>query len=163
MRLIACIGCGGRFADTDGPTHRYMASAPGCWACFGEVLAREYSDIHYHAVHRLTVDAYALQHPGQPALQTVRSVALHGISLCAIFEEGVSLNQATPIIQKAAKHKERFVWLPPPASMGPLTIADVHQAQHADEHVERVWQWAKTTWKAWSAHHPTFRQWLADG
>lgn len=162
MQWTTCIGCGARFPASDGPTHRYMESSPGCWACYGEVLAREYADLQYHRVHRLTVDAYALQHPGQPALQTLRSVALHGISLCAILEEGVSLGQATRVIQKAAQHKERFVWLPPPASMGTYTIADVHEARTPDEHADLVWQWATSAWSAWSEHHAMFRGWLAE-
>ena len=41
--------------------------APGgtasCWELFHEVLALEYSDPAYGAVHLLTVDAHALQHP----------------------------------------------------------------------------------------------------
>jgi hypothetical protein len=162
MSLISCVGCGGQFPESDGPTHRYMESSPGCWACFGEVLTREYSDLRYREVHRLTVDAYAIQHPGQPSLQCIRSIALHSISLCAIFEEGVEMGQATKIIQQAAKDKERFVWLTPPASMGALTIADIHPAKDPQEHARLVHQWARSAWSAWSEHHPTFRKWLAE-
>jgi len=84
MSLIACVGCGGLFPKTDGPTHRYMESSPGCWAYFGEVLAREYSDLQYLKVHRLTVDAYAIQHPGQLSPQCIRSVACQ-IAFCLIW------------------------------------------------------------------------------
>lgn len=160
MSLITCIGCGGQFPDVEGPTHRYMESSPGCWACFGEVLAREYSDLQYREVHRLTVDAYAIQHPGQPSLQCIRSIALHGISLCAIFENGVEMNQATEIIQRATRYKERFVWLTPPSSMGDLTIAEIHPAKDKTEHVRLVWEWGQSAWSAWSDHHPRFREWL---
>jgi len=162
MTLTACIGCGGRFPDIEGPTHRYMESTPGCWACFGDVLAREYSDLAYHRVHRLTVDAYAVQHPGQPSRQSIRSVALHAISLCAIFEKGIEMHDATAVIQHAASQKERFEWLSPPASMGALTIADVHQAADAAEHGRLVRRWAESAWTAWSAHHPTIRKWLSE-
>ena len=115
MSLIVCIGCGGQFPEIDGPTHRYMESSPGCWACYGEVLAREYTDFQYQKVHRLTVDAYAVQHPGQPSPQSIQSVALHLISLCAIFEADVQMNEATKIIAQAAERKERFEWLAPPS------------------------------------------------
>lgn len=47
MAGVACIGCGAMFADQEGPTHRYMESSPGCWAVYGEVVAREYSDLSY--------------------------------------------------------------------------------------------------------------------
>lgn len=162
MNRVTCIGCGGRFPEIDGPTHRYVESSPGCWACFGEVLAREYSDLAYHAVHRLTVDAYAIQHPGQPSPQSIRSVALHGISLCAIFERDVGLDEATRIMQQAARDKERFVWLTPPSSMGVLTIADVLPATDAHEHARLVRRWAESAWAAWSAHHPAIRKWLLE-
>lgn len=162
MSLIACIGCGGRFPETEGPTHRYMESSPGCWACFGEVLAREYGDFEYHKVHRLTVDAYALQHPGGPSPQCIRSVALHAISLCAIFEQGVEMDRATRILQKAAENKDRFEWLTPPTSMGALTIADVYPAKDARDHARRVREWSESAWQAWAGHHHVIRDWLSE-
>ena len=162
MPLTPCPDCGGLFPATGGPTHRYLGASPGCWACFGEVLAREYSDLAYYAVHRLTVDAYALQHPGQPAPQTIRSVALHAISLCAIFEQGAALGEAAGVIAQATRHKERFVWLPPPPSMGPLTIADVRPASDPDDHARRVRRWARSVYDAWAEHHLTIRRWLAE-
>jgi hypothetical protein len=64
MNSIPCIGCHALFPDVDGPVHRYMESSPGCWASYGEVLVREYTEPSYFGVHRLTVDAYAVQHPG---------------------------------------------------------------------------------------------------
>ena len=35
----------------------------GCLKLFEEILAREFSDYRYGRIHRLTVDAYSLQHP----------------------------------------------------------------------------------------------------
>ena len=78
----ACPGCGALFEERAGPTHRYMESSPACWAAYGEVLAREYSDQAFYAVHRMSVDTYAVQHPGQPSPQTIQSVAVHLIRLC---------------------------------------------------------------------------------
>ncbi len=156
-----CTGCGAVFPQMDGPTHPYMMSSPRCWAYYGEVLAREYSNLAYYAVHRLTVDAYALQHPGTPSPQALRSVALHGITLCAIFEHNVPLSDAGRVIQGAARDKSVYRWLPPPTSMGALTIADVWTARDAQEHGHLVWAWAKSAWHAWADHHPTFQRWLA--
>lgn len=160
--LKPCPGCGGMFPEMEGPTHKYMESSPGCWACYGEVLAREYSDFRYQKVHRLTVDAYAVQHPGQPSPQSIRSVALHLISLTAIFEKNMELQQATKLLQKAAENKEQFIRLTPPASLGELTVADIHAAKDADEHARLVREWAESAWMAWSDHHPTIRKWLAE-
>lgn len=56
-QLSKCFSCGAMVEDIDGPVHRYMASSPGCWAAYGIVLAREYSDVMFARNHRLTVDA----------------------------------------------------------------------------------------------------------
>ena len=131
---VACIGCGAMFEDREGPTHRYMESSPGCWAVFGEVVAREYSDVSYSALHRLTVDTYAVQHPGRPSAQSIQSVALHLMSLCLVLERGVEPARATVFLQAAAEPKGRFDWLAPPASRGAVTVKDIHVAANASEH-----------------------------
>src|SRR5436190_1879442 len=41
---VPCIGCGVLTPDADGPTHPYLGASPGCWAVYGEVLAREYGE-----------------------------------------------------------------------------------------------------------------------
>lgn len=158
---LACIGCGAPFPDIDGPTHRYMESSPGCWACFGEVLAREYSDYRYARAHRLTVDAYAVQHPGRPSPQSVQSVALHLMSLCAIIEKDGDHRTATKMLKRASKQKGLFQWIEPPSSMGRLTVLDVQRASDADEHVSAVREWAASAWSAWSEHHASVRNWLS--
>ena len=92
-----CPGCGTLVPDTDGPTHPYIGASPGCWAIYGEVLAREYGEYAYPPVHRLTVDA--AQHPGVPSQGSVRSVALHLISLYLILERGYEPERATAAIR----------------------------------------------------------------
>ena len=85
----------------EAPTHRYMESSPGCWAVYGEVLAREYSDPAFTGVHRHTVDAYAVQHPGKPSQQSIRSVGIHLVRLCLILERNFSDDaaaRAMPVI-----------------------------------------------------------------
>ena len=120
-----CIGCGGLIPSMEGPTHRYMESSPGCWHFFGEVLAREYSDPSFAAVHRLTVDSYAVQHPGQPSPQSIQSVCVHLMSLCLVLERGGEAGYATRAIQEAVRREDRYVWLTPPPSLGSVTVADV--------------------------------------
>ncbi len=163
MAMINCMGCGGSFADIEGPTHRYMESSPGCWAAYGEVLAREYSDQAYFKVHRLTVDTYAVQHPGQFSAQSIQSVAVHLISLCLLLERGIEMARATAAIQAAVEHKESYIWLAPPSSLGSMTIADVHGAKDAEEHKRLVRAWAASAWSAWSPHHETIHRWLPKG
>ncbi len=154
-----CPGCGGRFPAGDGPVHRYVESSPGCWAVYGEVLAREYSQASYYRVHKFTVDAYAAQHPGQPSPQSIQSVAVHLIRLCLMLEEGTGAEHATAVIQKAVSNKAAFRWIDPPESRGEITVADAHRAASPEEHAAQVRAWAESVWNAWSAHHRTVRGW----
>lgn len=159
--LIPCPGCGALFPDTAGATHRYMECSPGCWAAYGEVLAREYSDpTLFGRVHRLTVDAFAVQHPGRPSPQSIQSVAVHLISLCLQLEHDATPPEATKAIQEGSRTKTRYVWLPPPEFPGAVTVADVNAATSASAHETLVRQWAGAVWSAWSAHHAAVRAWL---
>jgi Family of unknown function (DUF5946) len=154
-----CPGCGGRFvARPGGAVHRYVLSSAGCWATYGEVLAREYSDPDTLSVHRLTVDAYAVQHPGRASPQSIRSVALHLISLCACLEHQVPFADSTALIRRAAAH--RYVWLEPPAQRGEVHVDEVVAAQDAAAHRAAVLRWAESAWRAWSAHHAQIEAWL---
>jgi hypothetical protein len=157
---IRCIGCGGLVPQMDGPTHRYMESSPGCWHLYGEVLAREYGDRAFAAVHRLTVDAYAVQHPGRPSPQAIQSVCVHLLSLCLVLERGLAANYATRVMGEATRAKGRFFWLTPPALLGRVTVADVAAAAAPHEHEERVRAWAEAAWSAWAEHHATVRSWV---
>jgi len=138
-----------------------MESSPGCWAVYGGVLAREYGDGSYASLHRLTVDTYAVQHPGRPSPRSTQSVALHLMSLCLVLERGVEPARATEFLQIAAKPKGQFVWLAPPASRRAITVKDVHGAGNAFDHQKLVRAWADSAWAAWSPHHATIRAWLA--
>jgi hypothetical protein len=158
--LARCPGCGAALPVLDGPTHRYLESSAACWAMYGEVLAREYEHCEYFAVHALTVDAYAVQHPGRPSPQTIQSVAVHLISLCLMLEHGVAIERALDARRAALAVEPQYVWLEPPASLGALTIADVHPATSASDHARRVREWANGAWAAWRPHHATIARWL---
>lgn len=138
-----------------------MASSPGCWAAFGQVLAREYSDATYFDVHRLSVDAYAVQHPGTPSRQTIGSIGVHLIRLCLFHEHDLTPEHANAAMLKASKNKGSFVWLEPPASLGAITVADVVKAKNVEEHKSIVRHWAEAGWAAWSSHHQQVHEWLA--
>jgi Family of unknown function (DUF5946) len=159
VSIEECLWCKGKFSADDGPTHVYMESTPGCWACYGRVLAREYEDQRFLPVHRLTVDAYAVQHPGKPNRQTIQSVGVHLVRLCLFLEHGLSPERANDAMLVAAKHKARYRWLEPPASLGKLTVADVEAAIGVEEHLSVVRSWATQMWQVWSPHHSTVRAW----
>ncbi len=160
-KLAPCTGCGASFPEVKGPTHRYMESSPGCWAAYGEVLAREYSNPAYFEVHRLTVDAYAAQHPGRPSPQSIKSVGYHLIRLCLLLERGLDMRRANDAMLAITKLKDRFVWLAPPPSLGAVTARDVWEAESAAEHKRLVRAWARSVWEAWSPHHDVVHRWAA--
>ncbi len=158
-KKIRCIGCGALVAGGDDPAHRYIGASPGCWALYGEVLAREYTDPRYGAAHQLTVDAYAAQHPGTPSPQAIQSVTVHLVGLYIVFELGRTPQQARKTIQRAVQHKKDFVWLDPPESLGAMTILEIHAARDHSEHTTRVREWALSVWRAWEPHHAMIRRW----
>jgi hypothetical protein len=158
--LVSCMGCGGTVPAVEGPTHRYMESSPGCWAVYGEVLAREYSDPAFAAAHRQTVDAFAVQHPGQPSLQSIQSVGVHLVRLCLILERGFSDAAAGDAMKMIASRKAMLRWLIPPTSMGPITAVDVWRTNGAHEHATAVRGWARSAWQAWAQHHEQVRRWV---
>ena len=160
MKMVICPGCGGMFADAKGPTHRYMESSPGCWAAYGIVLAREYSDPAFYEVHRITVDAYAAQHPGRPSPQSIRSVGLHLVRLCLLLELKLPAEKANDAMIAATKAKHTFTWLESPSFLGPLTVAAIGETLTAAEHKQAVRAWGLSVWQAWSPHHQTVYRWL---
>lgn len=140
-----------------------MESSPACWAAYGEVLAREYSDPAYFQVHRLSVDAYAAQHPGHPSPQAIQSVAVHLVRLCLLLERDLPMDRANDAMLKASGQEKQFVWLPPPPTLGAITVADVWKTESVEAHVAAVRSWAESTWAAWTSHHATVRSWIPAG
>lgn len=156
-----CPGCGAAVPRIDGPTHRYLAGAPGCWRAFGEILAAEFGDPAFFPVHAMTVDTYALQHPGMPSPQTIRSAAIHLAALCVVLERGYDATRAMAVRRLPRERLgEELIWLEPPASRGTVTVLDVIGATSGEEHRDRVERWAAATWDAWGEHHDLVRGWV---
>jgi hypothetical protein len=160
MAMTRCPGCSAYFPDIAGPTHPYMEPSPGCWAAFGDVLAREYSDSAYFDIHRLSVDSYAVQHPGRPSRQSIQSVGVHLIRLCLFLEHGLTPEKANAAMLAAAQEKHTYTWLEPPESLGATTVADVRSTLRMNDHKQAVRAWSASAWQAWSIHHDTVRGWL---
>ncbi len=155
--MLECFSCKGIYPDIDGPTHRYMESSPGCWQMYSEILSREYSDQSYWKSHRLTVDSYAVQHPGTESNQSIQSVAVHLMSLYFIIEEGKSHEAARKLMGKATKLK--FQWLEPPKCLGEISAKNVWLTENANQHNKTVELWANSAWNAWKKYHTIIREW----
>ncbi len=160
---ITCPGCGATVPlAEETPGHVYVGSAPGCWLLYSEVLAREYGDLRYTPAHQLTVDAYAVQHPGLPERRSAQSVAVHLVGLCLTLERGRGPLELPRLRQRLAAPRRVFPWLEPPASVGELTVSDIHAAESPQAHRALVERWARSAWEAWSPHHLRVRTWADE-
>lgn len=113
----------------------------------------------YPECHRLTVDTYAVQHPGEPCRQAIQSVGGHLVGLYSVLERGASAKKATRALARVVDRSAKLTWLDPPASFGPMTVLDVRSAKDLPEHERLVREWAEAVWDAWSEHHDTVRSW----
>ncbi len=143
-----CFACAANVPVSTGPTHGYMSSSPGCWAVYGEVLTREYSDpALFKRSHRLTVDAYAVQHTGDLSVQRTRqSLWVHLTSLYAVLELGWPHQRATRLLQTLAGR----AFTRPRVSPGTFDVAvDVVWSSPLDVHDEMVERWARSALETW--------------
>jgi len=137
-----------------------MDSSPGCWKLFGQILEKEYSNHEYMVNHRITVDAFAVQHYGKPSPQAIQSVNLHLASMYVIYVRGFDVKLADNGLTTLAKYKSELFWLDPPNDVGEITVADVLKAQTADDHSKLVYNWGKSIWDAWAVHHQTIQNFV---
>jgi hypothetical protein len=155
-----CPGCGSRLVAVDGPTHAYMTSTPACWDAFNQVIAREFADPGLMDVHRLTVDAWAVQHPGDGSRRAIQSVGLHLARLWVQLERGLSGAAAHEAMLSFVSHKADLPELPPRLAYR-MTVADVVGARSAVAHREAVNAWAIAVWDDWADQHDFIREWAA--
>jgi len=153
QELEKCIGCGMLTERVVGESHSYMLSSPKCWSLYGELLAREYSNSEYMSIHALTVDAYALQHPGIENAKAISSIYVHLTSLYAYFALGVAVELLPKVKQTATVYSKKSRWLEPPANTYTTTVFNVLEAKNAQEHQLLVEKWTKETYNQWSSHH----------
>jgi hypothetical protein len=145
-----CPHCGAAVPD----------AAKGCRPLFVEVSFRQMSDREVFSVHRLTVDAYALQHPDEYC-KSARSLAAHLTGLCWAFEYDAS-PQVARALKKWLDGNPGIDRLVPTEFQGSISIADVHGTQGPGEHVEAARKWARSVWEAWAQHHDQARRWVEE-
>lgn len=159
--LSSCPDCGAAFEPGNGDRHAYLGASPECWSAFNAVLAREFEDPAYFSVHRLTVDAYTTQHPGdQSDRRAAQSTNIHLTALYLIFEDGCTFSYAAKSLGALAKAcKQEFQPLAPPdPSAYAYTIKDIYDAATAEDHQKRVRLWAEDVFRAWAPHHETAKR-----
>lgn len=152
---------------------RYGIASPECSDAFLKITSKEHGEWKYPLINRLTVDAYAVQHPPHLDIQTTlnieeqlitasrQSVAIHLIALHLALEQKIELSKISGHMQRildsgvSLEHEE----LTPPENLGSMKVIDVVSATTLNEHTKRVWQWADSAWHAWGAHHKKVREW----
>lgn len=159
VRLRPCYGCGALVPDVDGPTHRYIGASPGCWARYGETLARAAADARFGDPKLLILNSYAVQHPGVPGPQAIQSVVAHLIGLYAALALGYDDRRMVAVLRRAADGSASFYWLSPPAAAYPVTILDLAAATDPNAYRATAQRMAETTWQAWAAHHGPIAAW----
>ncbi|HET6534679.1 MAG TPA: DUF5946 family protein [Sphingomicrobium sp.] len=153
-----CPGCGSRLAAADGLTHAYMLSSPACWAAFNAVMAREYSNPSLLSVHRLSVDTWAVQHPGDGSRRAIQSVGVHLARLMVQIEHGLPSDAVNAAMLRFAARKSELPELPP-RSRYSVTVADVVDAAEPEDHRAAVRRWSEATWNDWADQHNFIRNW----
>jgi hypothetical protein len=140
--------------DEDGPIHRYMTASPGCWRIYTELMA---TGLPLSDRAPLTVDAYAVTHPGVPGPQSTPSVWIHLVTLCFVLERGWRVDQGIRLRRLAEGAFDAWPWLERPTSMGDVTAVDVATAADDAAAIDLVRRWVEGGWAAWSEHHPQVR------
>lgn len=156
-----CPGCGLTADQVVGPMPEAHQASAGCWALYGQVLARSYTDPGCRAVHQVVVDAYAAQHAGGTSRREVQAVALCLMTLCLVVDDHVDPSEGPVLHQRIVARRPDFGRLTPPPQHGLMTVADVLDARDADEHCRLVRTWGQQIWQAWAPHHATVRAWNA--
>ncbi len=145
-----CTMCRGRAGGTE-----------TCQKLFEEVLAQEYTNPDYGAVHLMAVDCYALQHS---EIHRPHSNAFHLLRLgWMLLRDGDPKIGKTDLdFKRYARDLRRFPYLEPPKDRGNITVADVARAKSAKVHKKTVRAWADCVWRAWSGHHLWVQNMLSD-
>jgi hypothetical protein len=146
-------------ADVEGPVHKYVPSAPGCWKALGEVQADEAQRFGYPAVHRLVVDAYMAQHPGDGSDRRARqSVFVHLVGLCALLERRLPPPYVTKLLGEVIRrYRGEFPVLQRTEGPGSLTVLHMVGAHDIADDEQRARGWATAVWGSWRAQHELIR------
>lgn len=159
FEVQACPGCGALVPDVSGPVHKYVPSLPGCWRTFGEIQADEAQRFGYPAVHRVVVDAYMAQHPGDGRDRRDRqSVFVHLVALCAVLEHGLTDPYVTKMLGGVIRRRDGdFPVLQRRKGPGELTVLHMVGAAGLADYERRAREWATAVWDSWSAQHELVR------
>lgn len=156
------MGCGAVLPVTNGPIHAYMQSSPACFAAFNTLLAAEYSSSNLRDALRLTVDTWAVQHPGtQKDRRAVQSVALHLARLMLQLTSPRPPRETNAVMLDFVQHKKTLRPLMVPVEFRVRAI-DIAPFAGTSFHTSKVRESAEATWLDWSDAHQYIRSWVTE-
>lgn len=134
----------------------------GCDAKFSDLIGREFSVPALFRAHRLTVDAYCLQHPERYMIST-KSAAAHLAGICWSLEIGESLHLPYPL-KRFVDGPRVFARVPVPAKQhrGAINVTHLMAISDSDEYVAMARQWARSAWLAWPSGWAQARAWVRE-
>ena len=162
LQETVCPGCGLKMPAGQTTTFRsYYRTNAECWDLYTEVLGTEYSNaILFGQVHQLTVDAYAVQHAGDP--HPDKSVDIHLFGLHLALVKGIRSPYIPPLLQRLATEIDVWPHYEPPTDTAPLTVFDVAFCDSTEEHIRMVREWAQAVWESWSGYHAEVGQLISE-
>jgi hypothetical protein len=129
---------------------------------FGAVQAEESRRFGYPAAHRLVVDAYMAQHPGDGSDRRDRqSVFMHLVGLCAVLERGARTDYATRLLGAVVARQDDFPLLRRSGGPGEITVLHMQGAHDLADYERRAHAWADAVWRSWADQHHLIRTELA--
>jgi len=148
MRSVGpCAGCG-----LEGP-----GGAAGCHSRYEALLALEFGNALFFRVHRVTVDAYSLQHPEHYCASAISFAAhLTGLFAAMEHEDPRAVNAR---VQRWLSSRPRLDKPALPLDRGRLTIANVKETGDPVAYAREVEDWGRATWDAYRDVHALAREW----
>lgn len=153
-RAVSEQRCGGCGRLVDGGTE-------GCQARYEALLARDYEEPAFFAVHRMFVDTYSLQHPDRYC-RSGKSLAAHLVGLGQILEEGISAASGGAALRDWLDGARKLDKPPLPEARGEVTLGDVERIDEPGAWRVAVQAWAVSTWRAYAELHPLARRWAKE-
>jgi hypothetical protein len=145
----ACPGCGS------------VEGSEACRARFEAMLARDFQDARFFAVHRLLVDNYCLQHPDEYCA-SAKSLAAHLVGLCLVLEQEASAATGAAFLRDWLDGERALDKPDLPDRRGGIVLADLGGIDEPEAWRKAVRGWAATIWQAYADLQPLARRWAAE-
>lgn len=125
--------------------------------------ADELTRFGYPDAHRLVVDAYMAQHPGDGHDRRDRqSVFFHLASICALTERSLPLGFASRLLSRLTEGRPELPLLTRSSSPGELNVLHMVGAADLDDYTSRAQEWAAAVWDSWREQYDLIRAGLDE-